>query len=138
MYVVDPTGDSVQLDSHWVGPSPPGISGGALRTMSFQGGRQSAMNPTSEVCASALESTCSGLRAQASLCTDCVCNVDNHAALKAAACFNSDAVAYCNPGEEEAEEDKQMRRFVLGVSAESAASLRVRWSGRICAHRHAS
>jgi len=97
VYVVDPTGDSVQLDARWVGPAPPGVAGDALSTMCTQGDCKKAFPPTPTACASAIASMCPGLQYADALCSDCIYDVANHGKLKDVGCFNSDMVAYCVP-----------------------------------------
>lgn len=95
VYVVDPTGESIQLDSSWSGSPPPGVSGDALGTMCSQGNCKAAFPATPAACATALSKLCPGLGLQDSVCADCVYDTTKHSELKKAGCMNSDMVSYC-------------------------------------------
>jgi len=95
VYVVDPTGESIQLDSQWSGSPPPGVSGDALGAMCSQGNCKAAFPPTPSACAAALSKLCPGLGLQDSICSDCVYDNTKHIELKKTGCMNSDLVSYC-------------------------------------------
>jgi len=96
IYVVDPTGDAIQLDSGWeAGTAPAGVAGDALGTMCSQANCKAGQRPTPAACTTALASRCPGLSLQNSKCSDCVYTADTWAFLSQKDCLNSDVVAYC-------------------------------------------
>jgi hypothetical protein len=94
MFVVDPTGDAIQLNGRW-STLPAGASGDSLTPMCGQGSCTDALPPTPQNCASALRMMCPGLEEKNASCTDCVYEVSTHQKLGIAGCFNSDMVAFC-------------------------------------------
>merc|ERR1712151_144161 len=90
IYVVDPTGDAVQIDAPWKA-CPSGGSGDALQNACSQG--NCSKFKASASCASKLASTCALVRLQNSTCTDCV--YLQWGSLAAAGCRNADLVNYC-------------------------------------------
>lgn len=98
VYAVDPTGDSIQLDSSWGGGgAPPGVAGDALGDMCSQGNCKSGYRPTPASCSTAIAKACPGLAQKKSQCADCVYDRAVWATLKAASCMNADAAGYCAP-----------------------------------------
>lgn len=95
MYVVDPTGDAIQLDSSWKNGPPPGVSGDALMSLCTQGDCKVANRPTPDSCTAALAATCPSLGMKYDACADCVYATKNLATLHAASCINADVVSYC-------------------------------------------
>merc|ERR1712107_724789 len=69
MYVVDPTGEAIQLDGSWTS-CPSGGSGDALQNACSQG-TCSSYTPTSS-CSSKLDTLCSSVKQQNNVCTDCI------------------------------------------------------------------
>jgi hypothetical protein len=94
IYVVDPTGESIQLDAQWSGSPPPGVSGDALGTMCSQG-NCAAVSTRSDSCKVQLSDLCPGLELKDSTCADCAYDNTKHSALKEAGCMNADIVSYC-------------------------------------------
>jgi len=95
VYVVDPTGDSIQLDNSWTNGAPAGVADDALGTMCSQGNCKLQYPPTPAECATALTLYCPGLGLKDAPCSDCVYDNAHWPKLKKAGCFNADAVAYC-------------------------------------------
>lgn len=95
IYVVDPTGDSVQLDGSWRGAAPAGVAGDALGTMCGQGNCLAGQRPTPAECTTAMSLACPGLQNQDSVCSDCVYDNVHWPKLVKAGCLNSDTVGYC-------------------------------------------
>ena len=96
VYVVDPTGDAVQLDASWgSGGAPAGVAGDALGTMCSQGNCLAGQRPTPATCTDALTTTCPSLEKKYSICSDCVYDASHWPSLQAAGCLNSDVVGYC-------------------------------------------
>jgi hypothetical protein len=96
LYVVDPSGDAIQLNGFW-DTLPPGAVGDSLSPMCGQGNCKDALPPTSHTCSSAMRRVCPGLEEKNSPCTQCVYELSKHQKLRTAGCFNSDMVAYCVP-----------------------------------------
>jgi hypothetical protein len=94
MFVVDPSGDAIQLNGLWK-TLPPGATGDSLTPMCGQGSCTDALPPTPQNCSSAIRMVCPALVGKDASCTDCVYKVSNHQKLRTAGCFNSDMVAYC-------------------------------------------
>ena len=92
MYVVDPSGEAVQLDAMWTSAAPDGVAGDALATMCTQGNCLRAAAPP---CAAALARSCGEVRLGKARCADCVYRAETWASLTAAGCLNRDAVSYC-------------------------------------------
>ena len=92
-YVVDPTGDSVQLDSMWENSPPAGVVGDALGTMCGQGNCRG--RPVPSTCSAALEEACHALALGKAACATCVYDAENYRALRSASCKNADLVLYC-------------------------------------------
>jgi hypothetical protein len=90
MYVVDPTGDSVQLDGHWVS-CPEGGSGDALQNPCSQG-VCTQFTPLAE-CSQQLSSLCASVEKQDDACTDCA--YLQWETLASVGCTNADVVNYC-------------------------------------------
>ena len=95
VYVVDPTGDAVQIDSAWEHGPPPGVAGDALQSQCSQGNCKAASRPTPPACSAALAKACPALGLKYNRCADCVYGAAAWHAIKAAGCLNADAVAYC-------------------------------------------
>lgn len=96
LYVVDPTGDAIQLDSSWgSGGAPAGVTGDALGTMCSQGNCLAGQRLTPEACTAALTAACPGLDEKFSACSDCVYDNAHWPTLQTAGCLNADAVGYC-------------------------------------------
>lgn len=92
MYVVDPTGDAVQVDGYWK-QCPHGGTGDALQNPCSQGSCKKFKASTQ--CNSKLKDLCSALKFMNNTCTDCGYN--NWKALTSAGCRNADVVNYCIP-----------------------------------------
>merc|ERR1712064_179442 len=90
MYVVDPTGEAIQLDGSWTS-CPSGGSGDALQNACSQG-TCSSYTPTSS-CSSKLDTLCSSVKQQNNVCTDCI--YTRWSTFSSAGCHNADAVNYC-------------------------------------------
>jgi len=90
IYVVDPTGDSVQIDGKW-DQCPQGGSGDALQDACSQGTCQ-VYQPTA-ACYEKISLLCAKQHLRNSTCTDC--GYLNFVALQAAGCNNADVVNYC-------------------------------------------
>ena len=96
IYVADPTGDAIQLDSGWdAGTTPAGVAGDALGTMCSQGNCKAGQRPTPDACTTALAARCPGLSMKNAECSDCVYSQDVWKQLVTSSCINSDVVAYC-------------------------------------------
>jgi hypothetical protein len=95
LYVVDPTGDSVQIDGDW-DACPEGGAGDALIDACGQGSCSSV--PPSQECRDQLSSMCGHVAAQKSLCSDCA--YLQWALLESVGCSNADVVNYCGSPEE--------------------------------------
>jgi hypothetical protein len=90
MYVVDPSGEAIQLDGVWAS-CPSGGSGDALQNACSQGSC-SSFTPTSS-CSSQLDRLCSSLKFQNDVCTDCI--YTRWSTFASAGCDNADVVNYC-------------------------------------------
>ena len=96
VYVVDPTGDAIQLDSQWLpGTAPPGLADDALGNMCTQGNCVAAMRPTPPACVAKLVAVCPALQEAGEACSGCVYAPSTFAALKGAGCLNADLVGFC-------------------------------------------
>jgi len=90
MYVVDPTGDSVQLDGQWV-QCPQGGSGDALQNPCSQG--VCTQFAPSAQCSQQLDTLCARLEKEDDTCTDCA--YGKWEELASVGCTNADVVNYC-------------------------------------------
>jgi hypothetical protein len=90
IYVVDPTGDAVQLDGHWE-HCPEGGSGDALANPCAQGACSKYLPATR--CMTALEAFCHPVKLRNNTCTDC-CYL-KWKLLQEADCNNADVVNFC-------------------------------------------
>jgi hypothetical protein len=98
LYLVDPSGDAIQLDSNWGKKAPSWIKWAeddALMNLCTQGNCSAATASTSRSCIKAISTMCSDQKAQINKCFDCVhWNWDE---LAAAGCYNGDTVGFCLP-----------------------------------------
>lgn len=92
IYVVDPTGDAVQVDGKWK-HCPEGGSGDALQNPCAQGNCYKYQ--ASQRCSAKLDNLCAEVKLGNSTCTDC-CYLRWHL-LEDAGCRNADVVNYCIP-----------------------------------------
>jgi hypothetical protein len=90
IYVVDPTGDAVQLDGKWT-HCPQGGDGDALQDPCSQGSCRK-YQPT-HPCTSRLDSLCAAVKYHNSTCTDCCYR--QWQGLTDAGCRNADIVNFC-------------------------------------------
>lgn len=90
IYVVDPTGDAVQLDGYWE-HCPEGGSGDALQDPCSQGACSKYL-PAAR-CTTALQAFCHPVKLRNDTCTDC-CYL-KWKVLQEAGCNNADVVNFC-------------------------------------------
>jgi len=93
MYVVDPTGDTIQVDGHWI-QCPHGGSGDALLNPCSQGNCSEYQASTR--CKAKLEELCAFPTSNQSACLDC--SYLNWAQMLGVGCHNADVVNYCTSG----------------------------------------
>lgn len=101
MYLVDPSGDAIQLDSRWGTNAPSWVKWAeddALMNLCTQGNCSAAVASTAAGCLDAIAAKCGHQKDKVNTCFDCV--HWNWDALVAADCHNGDTVGFCLPQQE--------------------------------------
>lgn len=102
MYLVDPSGDAIQMDSSWGSNAPSWYKfaqDDALQNLCTQGNCSAAATETTATCLSAIKAKCAQQKDAVNKCFDCV--HWNWDALTAAGCYNGDTVMFCLPNAHE-------------------------------------
>merc|ERR1712217_78367 len=98
LYLVDPTGDAIQMDSKWGTNAPNWVKWAeddALQNLCTQGNCTAAAASTTASCRSTLAAKCNHSKDEANKCFDC--EHFNWDALARAGCYNGDTVQFCLP-----------------------------------------